>query len=177
VRGRLIRDTVLIALFAAVIAVCSFVSIPFGIVPVTMQGLGVFSALFILGGRRGSLATLAYTLIGAIGLPVFSGFTGGIGRLFDATGGYIVGFLAGSLVYLLITSIFGERLLVKIIGAIAVQAVVYTLGALWFALGYSEGHSFFEVLLITVIPFVIPDAIKLILAFIISEKLKNKVNI
>ena len=87
-----------IALSAALIAICSWISIP-TTVPFTLQTFGVFAALGTLGGRRGTLAILAYLLLGLVGLPVFSGFQGGPGVLLGTTGGYILGFLASALLY------------------------------------------------------------------------------
>ena len=87
------RDLTLIAVFAAVIAVCAWISIP-AAVPFTLQTLGIFLAVGLLGGRRGTISVGVYLLLGAVGAPVFSGFNGGIGYLLGATGGYLLGFLA-----------------------------------------------------------------------------------
>ena len=86
------KDMALTAMFAVLIAVCSWISIPLA-VPITLQTFGVFCALAVLGGKRGFFAVLVYILLGAAGLPVFAGFKSGIGTLFGSTGGYIVGFL------------------------------------------------------------------------------------
>ena len=90
-------DMVYIAIFAVIMAICSWISIPME-VPFTLQTFGVFIAVGILGGKRGTLAVLVYILLGAVGVPVFAGFTGGIGVLFNTTCGYIVGFLFSALV-------------------------------------------------------------------------------
>ena len=71
-------DMVYIAVFAVLMAICSWISIP-TVVPFTLQTFGVFLAIGVLGGKRGSLAVLVYILLGAIGVPVFAEFTGGIG--------------------------------------------------------------------------------------------------
>ena len=73
-------DLVYIAVFAVVMAVCSWISIP-AQVPFTLQTFGVFMAVGVLGGKRGTLAVLVYVLLGAVGVPVFAGFSGGIGAL------------------------------------------------------------------------------------------------
>ena len=80
------RDVAYIGMFAALMAICSWISIP-TTVPFTLQTMGVFTAVGLLGGKRGTTAVLVYILMGAIGLPVFSGFTGGMGILFGSTGG------------------------------------------------------------------------------------------
>ena len=89
-------DLAYIALMAALIALCAWISVPLGPVPFTMQTFGIFAAL---GGRRGTLAFLIYLLLGIVGLPVFSGFSAGAGVLFGATGGYLLGYLAAALLF------------------------------------------------------------------------------
>ena len=108
-----IRSLCQIALFAAIIAVCSQIQIPLT-VPFTMQTFAVFSALAILGGKNGTISILIYIALGAIGIPVFAGFSGGIGVLFGTTGGYILGFLFSGLLYWLITHFLGTKLPVMI---------------------------------------------------------------
>ena len=90
-------DMVYIAIFAVLMAICSWISIPMT-VPFTLQTFGVFMAVGVLGGKKGTLAVLIYILLGAIGVPVFAGFSGGIGILLNTTGGYIVGFFFSALV-------------------------------------------------------------------------------
>ena len=82
-------DMVYIALFAVLIAICSWISIPTSI-PFTLQTFGIFVTVGVLGGKRGSFAVFIYLLLGAIGVPVFAGFSGGMGVLLGTTGGYII---------------------------------------------------------------------------------------
>ena len=90
-------DIVYIGVFAVIMAICSWISIP-TTVPFTLQTFGVFIAVGVLGGKRGSLAVLVFIILGAIGVPVFSGMSGGVGILLGSTGGYIIGFLFSALV-------------------------------------------------------------------------------
>ena len=92
------RDMTYIALFAVLMIVCAWISIPITTISFTLQTFAVFAALLTLGGRRGTYAVVVYLLLGAVGLPVFSGFRGGPAALLGATGGYILGFLASALV-------------------------------------------------------------------------------
>ena len=87
-----VRDIIYIGIFAVLISICAWITVPTA-VPFTLQSMGVFTAVGLLGGKRGSLAVVTYILLGMIGLPVFSGFSGGIGVILNATGGYIIGFL------------------------------------------------------------------------------------
>ena len=103
-----LTQIVFIGLFAALIAVCSQIQIP-GPVPFTLQTFAVFLAAGLLGGKRGSIAVLIYILLGAIGLPVFAGFKGGIGALLGTTGGYILGFILSMLVFILFELLFKEK--------------------------------------------------------------------
>ena len=90
------KEIVLTALMAVIMAVCSWISIPTE-VPFTLQTFAVFCALLLLGGRNGFFSVLVYILLGAVGIPVFAGFSGGMGVILGTTGGYIVGFLPGLL--------------------------------------------------------------------------------
>jgi biotin transport system substrate-specific component len=87
-----IRDMCFIALFSAVISVLAQIGIPVGNVPFTLQTFGILLAGIILGAKKGTLAVLVYIMLGAVGIPVFTGFQGGIGRIFSHTGGFILSF-------------------------------------------------------------------------------------
>lgn len=91
-----------IALMTVILVVSAWITVPMGI-PLTLQTYGVFSALLILGGKYGTVSIFLYILIGVIGVPVFSGFSGGVGVIMGPTGGYILGFLLMGIVYWLIT--------------------------------------------------------------------------
>ena len=113
-----------IALFTAIIAVCSWIQIPL-VVPFTLQTFGVFCALAILGGKSGTISVLLYIVLGTIGVPVFAGFSGGIGTLLGMTGGYIIGFLFSALIYWGITRWLGEKLPVMILAMVLGLAACY----------------------------------------------------
>ena len=172
-------DMVCIALFAVIIAACSWISVP-GAVPFTLQTFGVFCAVGFLGGRRGTIAILLYILLGAVGLPVFSNFTGGIGALAGATGGYIVGFLFMGLIYWLITALCGEKWWSMLLGMILGMAVCYAFGTAWFTVVYTHtkgAMTFLSAMGICVIPFLWADAAKLALAFVLIRMLKKRIPI
>ena len=160
-----------ISLFSALICVCSFVSIPL-VIPITLQLFGVYLALFTLGGRRGLFCVLLYIFIGAIGLPVFSGFSGGISRLFDATGGYIFGFVILSLVYIALSKLLPRRRMFTALSSVLSLISLYLTGSMWYAFVYLDGcESLTHVLLVSVLPFIIPDVTKIFMAYIISKRI------
>ncbi len=170
-----IKNIVLISLFSAVIAVCSLITIPFTI-PFTMQLFGVFSALHLLGGKRGTISVLLYIFIGSVGLPVFSGFSGGLSRLFDATGGFITGFVFSGLIYWLTTSIFKGKRYTKLSGLFTALITCYISGTLWYALLYSRGDfipSLKAALVTCVVPFIIPDLLKIALTILVCRKIEK----
>ena len=131
------RDIVFIGIFAALIAICSWISIP-TTVPFTLQTMGVFTAVGLLGGKRGSLAVLVYILLGLVGLPVFAGFSGGVGVLFGTTGGYIIGFLASALLMWGIETVCGRGKIVLAVSMVLGLVVCYAIGTLWFMVVYAK---------------------------------------
>ena len=153
------------SLFAALLAVCAWICIPLGDTVLTLQTFGIALCLLLLGGKWGSLSIAIYLLLGAAGLPVFSGFRGGIGQLLGVTGGFLWGFPVMGLLYWLLAR-FG-----KVPALIAGLAVCYGCGCLWFSL-YSGG-GLGLILLRCVVPYLIPDAVKLWLAVSLSRRLKK----
>ena len=159
------------ALFAVIIALCSMLSIP-AAVPFTLQTFGVFFTLFMLGGKYGTLSIAVYILLGTVGLPVFHGFTGGAGVLLSNTGGYIFGFLLSGIIYMLLTRIRNEKK-TKLIYAFIGLIVCYLTGALWFVFTSSSAESFWVVLTACILPFIIPDTVKILLAYFLSQRLSK----
>ena len=169
------RDVTMIAVCTAMMVICSWISIP-ATVPFTMQTFGVFLCVGLLGGRRGTLAVSIYLLLGAVGLPVFSGFTGGLGHLFGATGGYIIGFLFSALVMWLIEHLLGRNLKTLVLSMIAGLITCYAFGTAWFMVVYAKDSG--SVGLMTalgwcVFPYVIPDAVKIGLATVITRRVRQ----
>lgn len=170
-----IKDCILISLFSAIIAVSSFIYIP-SPVPFTLQTLAIFCSLTILGGKKGIISITLYLFLGIIGLPVFSGFSGGIGHLAGATGGYITGFLLLGLIYLVLTFKKNTTVARQTLGLILGLVACYVFGTIWYCAIYLNKLSiqaFLSSLSICVLPFIIPDAIKLAVAVIINKKLSQ----
>lgn len=169
-------DIAYIALLAALLAVCAWITIPLPMVSFTLQTMGVFLALALLGGKRGTMAVLVYILLGAIGVPVFSGFKGGLGALFGTTGGYIFGFIFSALLYWLITRFLGEKLPVQIAAMVLGLLVCYIIGTAWFMFLYVRNVgtvTLSEALGWCIIPFIIPDLCKIALALLLGRRLRR----
>ena len=167
------KDLTYTALGAVLIAVCSWISVP-APVPFTLQTFAVFSVLLLLGGRRGTAAVLVYLLLGAAGLPVFSGFRGGLGALLGATGGYLLGFLLTGLVYRLFERFTG-RVWLRVLALVLGLALCYAFGTLWFVQVYARQTGPISVAAALgwcVFPFLLPDGVKLALALLLSRRLR-----
>lgn len=166
-------DLAYIGVFVALMAVCSWISIP-TTVPFTLQTLGVFLAIALLGMKRGTIAVVVYILLGALGVPVFSGFTGGIGILLGSTGGYIVGFLLSALIAGGIMKAFGKKLPVMIIAMLLGLLACYTLGTIWFMIVYTKNTGAIGLMTTLgwcVFPFIIPDCVKIAVAILLDRRL------
>lgn len=168
------KNMALCGLFTAVLAVCAWISVPAGDMVISLQTFGIFLTLGLLGGKRGSVAVLVYLLLGAVGTPVFSGFRGGLGALLGTTGGYIFGFMLTALLYWLITAI-KETPLSRLLAMVLGLGACYACGSYWYMTRYlSAGDLTLGVVLLRcVVPYLIPDAIKLALAWLLTARLKR----
>ena len=177
-RGAVLR-LALTALFAALTALCAWIQIPLQ-VPFTMQCFAVFAALLFLGGKYGTLSFLVYVLLGAVGAPVFSGFRGGAGVLLGVTGGYITGFGLGCLAYWAVETACrrrAEALWPKIVGLSLCLLLCYAFGTLWFAAVHEKmltPAGLASAFSVCVLPFILPDALKLALAVLLWRRLSPR---
>ena len=163
------------ALCAALIAVSSFITLPISAVPVTLQTFAVCTTAALLGMKWGVLSVAVYVLLGAIGLPVFSGFGGGIGVLAGAGGGFIWGFFIIAIVVGFVSDRWGSDF-VKMIISMSVGTVgCYIAGALWYAFVFSGGEGIMAALTACVFPFIIPDIIKITASAMVSSRLKKRI--
>ncbi len=172
------KDMAYVAIMAVVIAICSWISIP-TTVPFTLQTFAVFLAVGVLGGRRGTFAVLVFILLGAVGVPVFAGFQGGIGVLLGTTGGYIIGFLLSALLYWAMTRALGEKTPVMVAAMVLGLIVCYAFGTAWFMVVYARNSGAIGLgtaLGWCVFPFVIPDLAKIALAVGLTRVLKPHVH-
>lgn len=170
-----VKDMVFTAMFAALIAVCSLLSIPVGEVPVTLQTFAVCLSAAMLGWKRGTLSVLIYILLGAVGIPIFAGMKGGFGVLAGPTGGYIVGFLLTALIIGVTADKSGRRALPLTLSMILGVLACYAVGTVWFMV-VTKMHIG-ESLMLCVVPFLIPDAVKLAAAVLLTDRLMKVVKL
>lgn len=178
----------LCGLFAALMAICSMISIPLGFtpVPVNLATLGVFLAGGLLGKKYGTISLAVYVLIGAVGVPVFAGFRGGLSVLAGPTGGYIIGYIAAAFLVGLLTELFLGRksaavqkagsprvkeLLLCAAAMVVGLAACYLLGTAWFMISTHTG--LWPALVSCVFPFLPGDALKIIAGSLLVQKLRH----
>lgn len=164
----------------ALIAICSWISIPLGEVPFTLQTFAVFLAIGLLGGKLGTISVVAYVILGAIGVPVFANFTGGFGIIAGTTGGYIVGFIFSALLMWAIQHFFGNNVIASIVSMVLGLLVCYAIGTVWFMVVYANSTGAIglgAVLGWCVVPFIIPDIVKIALAFVITNRVQKYVKV
>lgn len=163
-------DLVYIGLFAALIAVCAWIAVPLT-VSVTLQTFAVCLTAGLLGWKRATLAVAVYILLGMIGLPVFTGFNSGISAIAGPTGGYIVGFIFTAVITGLAADKCGGKMSYNILFMTLGILTCYLFGTVWFVIAYKV--SFASALSTCVFPFLVPDAVKIVLAAFLTGKLKR----
>lgn len=161
------------ALMAAVICVVAPLSIPIGPVPISLTNFAIYIALYVLDWKKGTLSYLIYLLLGLVGLPVFSGFTGGFEKLAGPTGGYIIGFIPMAVIAGIVIDKYKKRW-IHILGMIVGTAVCYAFGTVWFCL--QSGTAPAAALSICVLPFIPGDLIKMLISVSFAPKLREKLD-
>ena len=173
------KSLVLASLFAAFIALCAFIQVP-SVVPFTLQIMAVFIISGLFKPKTAFLAVLIYLCIGAVGLPVFAGFKGGLGALFGTSGGYLISFLVIPIIMGIFDLTIKHRTLSLILGMTTSLFIIYIFGTLWYTFVYAlEGKlnvTFYSAFSVCVLPFLIPDIIKIVLSFAVITKLRGKFN-
>lgn len=171
-RNQKLHMLIINSLFAVIIAILAQISIPLGVIPFTGQTLGIGLAATILGWKNGTITVLFYIILGVIGIPVFQGGTAGIGVLFSATGGFIIGFIFNALItgYLVEKTNFKQlsSAIANIIGAF----VTLFFGTFW--LIFQADISFHQAFLSAFVPFIIPGIIKAMLASYLGIIVRNR---
>ena len=169
------KKITMIGLMTAVTCILGPLSLPlpFSLVPITLTNFAVFLSIYILGMKYGTISLLIYLALGTIGLPVFSSFSGGLGKLAGPTGGYLFGFIFLALIHGFFMLRFHKKTFASIIGMTLGMIACYLFGTIWLALHMSL--TFKAALMIGVIPYLPGDAVKIALAAIIGPKLSSAI--
>lgn len=168
-----IKKMAVVSLMTAITCILSPISIPIFItpVPISLGVLAIYLTAYVLEPIEALISVTIFLLLGISGLPVFSGYTGGLGKILGPTGGYIVGFIFT--VY--ISSVFihlKKGRLWDIIGMVLGLTLCYLPGTIWFS--YQQGKGFIAALLLCVVPFLIGDAIKIAISAIIGPEISKR---
>jgi len=166
-----LQMTVYASLFAALISAGAYLAIPIGPVPIALQSLFVLLAGLVLGSRWGLAAVGIYLLAGAIGLPVFAGGTGGIGRFIGPTGGYLLSYLPAVFLIGTISEQSNDKVLFAVFAMICGSTVVYAFGVSW--LKAMTGMDWTKAVSVGMLPFLIGDVIKIAVAVPIARTLRT----
>ncbi|MDO4479165.1 MAG: biotin transporter BioY [Lachnospiraceae bacterium] len=159
-----------IALITAVICILGPLTLPIGPVPISLAPLAIFLGVYILGCVKGTVAVLLYLLIGLIGVPVFSNFSGGAGKLFGPTGGYLIGYIFTALVAGFIVERFYRNVILQALGMILGLAILYLVGTVWLA--NQAGMTLSAAAAAGVWPFVILDLLKIAAAILLGRAVR-----
>lgn len=168
------RVMTLIALMTALLCILGplTIGIPISPVPISLTTFAIYLVVYILGARRGVITCLLYLLMGVIGLPIFSGFSGGIGKLLGPTGGYLIGYIV--LAYM--SGIFIEKwhsvVWLQGLGLLLGTGICYLMGSCWLA--WQAKTSFVAAFSMGVVPFVVGDFVKIVLALMVGPILRKR---
>ncbi|MBW1724889.1 MAG: biotin transporter BioY [Deltaproteobacteria bacterium] len=169
-----LRMTVYASLLAALIAAGAYLALPIGPVPIVLQNLFVFLSGLLLGPRWGVASVGVYLMAGALGLPVFAGGIGGIGRFAGPTGGYLLGYLPAVYVIGWISKKSKKRVAVDVLAMVCGSIIIYTCGVSW--LKILSGMTLAKTLVVGMYPFILGDIIKIAAAVPIAKALRPIIN-
>ena len=169
-----IRQLTLVGLMTAIICILGPISFPVPIspVPISLGTLAIYFVLTVLGMKLGALSVLIYLLLGLAGLPVFTGFTGGPGKLFGPTGGYLIGYLFMALTAGFFLDKKNSSLFLSVLGMLLGTAVLYLFGSVWLA--YQASLTLPQALMAGVVPYLPGDLVKLVLAMFLGLQVRKR---
>lgn len=169
-----VKQLTLTGLMTAVICILGplALSIPISPVKISLCTMAIYFVVSVLGMKLGTLSVVIYILLGLAGVPVFSGFTAGASTLFGSSGGYIIGYIFMALICGFFVDRWGNKIIVCFLGMILGTAALYLFGTLWLA--YQMSLTFPQALTAGVIPFILGDLIKLVIALIIGLQVRKR---
>ena len=169
-----VKQMSLAAIMTAVTCILSPISINIGPVPISLGTFAVSLSVCILGRNLGMLSYLLYLLLGLIGLPVFSNYGAGVEKLLGPTGGYLIGMIFLAFIGGFSVEKFSKSPIKQYLGLMLGIAFCYLLGTLWLSKVLSM--DFGKALSVGVIPFILPDAIKVLLALVLGKKIRGRLS-
>lgn len=146
--------------------------LPFTPIPISLATLFLYLTAFVLGYQLATVSCLIYLMLGFVGLPVFSGFAGGAGRLLGPTGGYLIGYLLLVLVSGYFIEKFSGQWYMYLLGMVVGTVILYTFGTVWLA--YSTKITFTEALMAGVIPFLPGDMVKIMMILLVGPLIRKR---
>ncbi|MGN0143846.1 MAG: biotin transporter BioY [Clostridium sp.] len=171
------KNMVIIAMMTAVMCIISpfSISLPFTPIPISLANLIIYISCCILGSKKGTASVLLYILIGAVGLPVFSGFSGGLGKLAGPTGGYLIGFIFCAIFTGIFVEKFEDKMYMYSVGMIIGTIVCYGFGTAWLA--FQMKLSFVQALFMGVIPYLLGDVLKIAVSTVLGYTLRSRLKL
>lgn len=162
----------IIGLMSAIMCIAGPNSIPIGPVPISLTNLVIYIAAYVLTAVPCMISVMVYLLLGIVGLPVFSGYIGGIGKIMGPTGGYLIGFIITGFICSYVIWKFADKIYMHVIGMVVGLLVAYLFGTVWFCVVYKT--TFIAALTTCVFPFLLGDAIKIIIAAVAGPVLHKR---
>lgn len=170
-----IKDLTYMGISLALIIICTWIYIPTTI-PFTLQTFAIFTTIGILGTKKAFITILAYLFLGIIGLPIFSNFNSGLSAIIGPTGGFLLSFIIVALITGTLIEILPDNKISQFVSMLTGLLICYLLGILWFIniyLGEFNAENIIKGLSIAIIPFIIPDFLKILLSISIINKFKR----
>lgn len=175
-RNEKIKNMVLVSLGAVILALGAWITVPF-VIPFTMQTFALTLLLMSFGGRIAFCSIILYIALGMVGIPVFSGFNSGVSAVIGPTGGFIIGFvLAGGLYWTLERIIKRDSRLSYALPFLSLL-LCYACGTMWYMFYTSFSSGFFHILSVCVLPYILPDIIKVVFAILVSRRIRGLIKL
>lgn len=169
-----VKQLTLVGLMAAVICIMApwALTIPVSPVAISLGTLAIYFVITVLGMKLGTISVMIYILLGLAGVPVFTNFTGGPGKLFGPSGGYIIGYIFFAVIAGFFVEKFGANLPVCFAGMVLGTAILYLFGTLWMA--HQMDFTFTQALMAGVVPYIPGDLIKLVAAMAAGRQIRKR---